>query len=68
MRKWVGSGCSRFQLTVLEVPGVSQSGARGIHPISLLQSCSQVLAVPGRVGTLHGVTPSSDHGAQRAQL
>lgn len=32
MRWWVGSGCARFQLTVLEVPGVSQSGVPGIHP------------------------------------
>lgn len=68
VRRWVGSGCSRFQLTVLEVRGVSQSGVRGIHPVPLLQSCSQALAVPGRVSTLHGVAPSSDRGARRAQV
>ena len=34
------NGRSRPQLTVVEVLGVGQSGARGTHPISLLQSRS----------------------------
>lgn len=45
---------------------VSQACLESTHPF--LQSCSQVLAVPGRVGTLHRVTSSSDHGEQRAQV